>query len=88
MSFVERKRDVLNRRHDSKVVVPEGEEKKGIQWMLSSLWLAIGSRGVHHKAIYMNVPDTVLFLGGHPSKWLSTDENGEELIHLQYHVDI
>lgn len=51
------------------------EEVKDLQWILSSLWLAVGSKETG--GVLINLPDTALFLGGEPSKWIGTNEDGK-----------
>jgi hypothetical protein len=52
-------------------------EVKSVDWVFNSLWYAVGKeRGGGGGSIIINIPDTVLFIGGEPSKWLGTNSSG------------
>ena len=48
---------------------PEDPSKQAFDWFFSTLWLGCGR--VDRKC-RINIPDTVLFAGGEPRKWITS----------------
>ena len=57
-------------------VTSRGLHHKNMLWVFTSLWHAAGSKECG--SIIIHVPDTVLFIGGAPTKWLGTNNEGNQ----------
>jgi len=58
----------------------EKEEIRDLSWIFESLWILCGAGNdkIYHVKYQLNIPDTILFCDGIPSKWLSTGSTGKK----------